>query len=290
MKKLEDSIYGFNENVKDIPTENYISVSKLKTFSDSSYKFLKKYLLKEVISETSPAMEKGKLIHEAILEPEKAKKNFVIAPKFEGEGSRKAKKEWVESLPKEAVIVEPDFLKDLNGILKEVQKNKTTNMLLSKGIKEPCGLAWNEELKINMMLRPDMVTPDGIIIDLKKSSNGNFKSFSRDFFTYGYYIQAPFYFDGIKLLYDQGIYPIEPKAFVFVVVEDKPPYDCFVYAVDEGSMDAGRKAYKRLAKDIVEAMDSFEKDKDESIFRKKNEEIQNLSLPTWAFYQVDELY
>lgn len=116
-----------------------------------------------------------------------------------------------------------------------------------------------------------------IITDLKKTVSADPDTVSRTAHNYRYFMQAPWYSDGVRALgYDSD------PAFVFVFVEPEPPYLVTVAQLDEEAMEVGR-SLNRLAieryRDCTEA----------GLWPGYTSEIELISLPPWALRQLENL-
>lgn len=122
--------------------------------------------------------------------------------------------------------------------------------------------------------RPDAITEDGRVIDLKTTVDASPDGFSRAIAQYGYHIQQAHYVDGMKALTG------ERPPFIFLAVEKEPPYLVGWYELDAGDVDRGREA----------AAASL------AVYRECKETgnwpgyptAQEVGLPNWARFQHDE--
>lgn len=125
--------------------------------------------------------------------------------------------------------------------------------------------------------RPDFWRNDGIIVDLKTAEDASPEGFSRSMANYRYYVQHPYYMDGINAMIAQTGADVEPiRAFAFLVVEKKPPHAVAVYVLDAASVELGRLEYQR---DLA----TFHQCQETGNWPGYGEKIQSISLPRWAF-------
>lgn len=82
-----------------------------------------------------------------------------------------------------------------------------------------------------------------LILDLKTTSQRDYRRFYESTFTYDYDRQAAFYLDATGA-----------EAFVFIGIQKIKPFDLFYYEItsNKGTIEYGRKKYKALLKRYVE--------------------------------------
>jgi exodeoxyribonuclease VIII len=117
-----------------------------------------------------------------------------------------------------------------------------------------------------------------VIVDLKTAESVAFEDFARSAARYQYHVQAAFY-RHIESLATQSF---SEKAFLHVVVESSPPYDCAFWELDEAALDAGKARWQK-GLDLWAMCRHANRwpgvgwDWGESDYR-----IEKLSLPRWA--------
>jgi hypothetical protein len=100
-------------------------------------------------------------------------------------------------------------------------------------------LYWTDtDTGVRCRARPDQVTADALVVDLKTTQNASADAFQRDAWKYRYHVQAAFYLDALRTLR----HPAE--SFVFIAVEKEAPYLVQVFVATDEFIDAGRVAYK----------------------------------------------
>lgn len=141
--------------------------------------------------------------------------------------------------------------------------------------------------------RPDFWRADGIVVDLKTTTDASPEGFARSIAGWRYHVQAPFYLDGIACAQDQarGSLPAyaqaRPKAFVFLAVEkgarvvDGVALGVGVYVLDEESMAIGRQEYAEDLATIAQCQKSGK-------WPGYSERIEPISLPRWKKAQADQ--
>jgi hypothetical protein len=151
-----------------------------------------------------------------------------------------------------ALISLEDY-KHLKGMDSAVKKHPLSKEVLKDGIPEQTVIWIDEDTGLRCKCRPDWI-PTGdnnALADLKSAKGAAYHAFKRSMWDYGYDRQAAFYLDGYNAATGS-----EFDAFVFPVVEKKPPYLTGCYPVGEESMTRGRVEYKKLLGQVKECMET----------------------------------
>ena len=139
----------------------------------------------------SKSLELGSLIHTLSLEPENFKKEYAIKP-AELKGKRKGNEElesWLAKNQDKTIITESDY--ELALSLSERVRKILSNLT---GKAEQSFFAnWNELIKVKC--RPDFLTDDGVLVDLKTTRKDITSDYyvSREIYDYKYHRQLAFY-------------------------------------------------------------------------------------------------
>ena len=180
----------------------------------------------------SDALRMGRLVHQAVLEPQEYK-----AVVFAGDRRTKAgKAEYAELIESGAEIVSASEAAIIQGIVDAVRADSVAEGIISgaKSIEEPC--FWtDEESGAECKGKADIVSPDGFIWDLKTTSKPA-SEFKYTLNRWDYDRQAAFYMDGFKA-----------PGFGWIVVEKSAPYGVRVYRASGETISRGRDKYKPLA-------------------------------------------
>lgn len=146
---------------------------------------------------------------------------------------------------------------------------------------------------------------NNIVIDLKTTDDASLDGFSKSIANWRYDVQAPYYLDGLReALKQSGDKPPaegaaelsaywidqktgvlcrcrpdfwrgEPKHFVFIAVEKKPPYAVGVYVLDEESMALGAAQYRHDLNTYAECLANDN-------WPGYGDKVQTISVPGWA--------
>ncbi|MGR3315416.1 PD-(D/E)XK nuclease-like domain-containing protein [Roseovarius indicus] len=132
--------------------------------------------------------------------------------------------------------------------------------------------------------RPDLWVGD-VVLDIKTTDDARASSFERSVEKFRYYVQAPFYLDGIKKAVEQSGQPLPegleiPKQFVFGAIEKKAPYLNAIYVLDPQTMEIGRR---EIRDDLKALADAIARDDWPGYSR----DIQAIGLPEWRLRQEE---
>ena len=212
-----------------------INWSTLKHIQRSPAHF--KYLLDNPPKQTA-AQSFGVAVHEAILEPDKFQENYIIAPDLDKR--TKAYKEWAETVdPSKGILTkwelesigrmrtafeELDF--EFSGAKVEQILQRTIDGVKCKG-------------------RADIITDDGIVIDLKTTQDASFESFKRDaLYKYQYNAQLACYAD-----------MADCQRQIIIAIEKEPPYGAAVFELSKDAYLAGRIVYRECLEKFKECLE-----------------------------------
>lgn len=195
-----------------------ISASGLKQAFKDPKLYANRFLLKRV---PSPALEIGKALHEALLEP----KSFYIS-KYSLTQSNVDK---LEIMIHNAKIM--------------------FNYITDKTLNE-----YSLFVKDNGFIRKVRVDAydkaQGIIYDLKSTKHNSPSLFIKDAYEYGYHLQASFYIDTLRLAGH------EANAFAFLVVPSDSPCEPYAVQITDRFIEDGRASYTEVLQNILDKKQS----------------------------------
>lgn len=180
------------------------------------------------------AMRIGTAFHTRILEPEKFEAGIAVMPKIDRR-TKIGKAAYADFCNASAgkVILSADDAEHIESMAESVAGHPMASLLLHKG-KAETSIMWKDKTTgLACKARPDWLTSDGIIVDLKKTRGAGQHSFLQSVLTFKYYIQAAFYIEGMSMV-DTGY-----DRFIFIAVEDKRPYRVECYELSQEFIEAG---------------------------------------------------
>lgn len=138
---------------------------------------------------------------------------------------------------------------DLEGMASSLARCPIIGPLLAQeGVAEQA-LFWHDpDLGIDCRCKPDWLTADGWILDLKSCISANPRRFRWQAWDLGYDIQAWFYLRGVEQ--DLGI---RPKGFLFAAIEKGRPYVSTPILASEALLERGRGRVELAVAQLLEA-------------------------------------
>ena len=250
-----------------------ISKSGLDLFSRSPRHYWAKYLdPNRQPEQPTKALIQGNAVHVAILEPYKFQADFAVMPDFNGRTNdgKEQKRLWLASNEGKTIIDLETY--DLCMRLRDsVYSHPAAASLLSMGKAEETIFFTDPDTGAPCKCRPDWLTPDNLIVDLKTTDDASPEGFGRSAVKYRYHVQSAFYSAGYEL--DRGY---APEGFIFIAVEKTAPFQVAVYHADEATLQLGRDTY-------IPELHRYVACRNTNLWPGYGDQIQRLSLPGWAF-------
>lgn len=176
----------------------------------------------------TPAQKFGTAAHVLILEGTEAfEQRYIVHPGFDRRtnAGKAAHLEFVTAHAEYEILTQLEYntLMEMNL---SVRQSMIASDILESCAQREVSLFWHCQLSdVQCCGRLDFVG-DGIVGDLKTTSDASPEAFQRSVLRYGYYIQAGHYIDGL------AVFELLPR-FMFIAVEKDPPYAVGVYELDE---------------------------------------------------------
>lgn len=213
----------------------YVTNSQLGWFdkSISFYEYRRKYADK--FSPTQP-MIFGDAFHKSILEPDKFKETFVMAPNVDRR-TKKGKEEWSEFIlslsPHQKALTANEY-DDIYIMSDIIMSDREASGLLSNGVAEDVAVWKDPQTGVLCKGKADYVGQD-YIVDLKTTRDCSIQGFLDSCKKYGYFRQSAFYCDAFGV-----------TTFYFIAIEKTSPYIMNIFMVHPKRLDDGRFEYQTI--------------------------------------------
>ncbi len=262
----------------DVPLEDYlrwplVSQSILTVIRDKSPAHARYEQLHP--SPSTPAQLVGDSLHRAVLQPDLFAKEFLRGP--DGPWNRnpyKAELEEMRSNHPEATILKAE---EYDTVLR-MRDNVHTHPKISKLLTEDVELSaiWQDRATELMCKgRFDCVNRKrGVFLDLKKTRDASPRGFLKAIGTYGYYLQAAMYYAGAYAL------DLPVKHFVFVAIEDYPPYAVAAYRITDKALMAAEYELGDLMQVYKECVESGH-------WPAYSQDIEDIAIPGWVAARIE---
>lgn len=227
--------------------ENWSNTNFSHVFELSPYHaYYHKYTEKR---EPTPAQEKGIAIHACILEHERYLKDFVV---FKG---RRAGKKWEEFLEEhgDKNVITAD-LHDICMMTREsvMAHSLARSLIEDQRFVEPSAFA--DLYGLPCKSRPDIVTRNDWLVDLKSTQIARPDQFSKSIENYNYDRQGAFHHDcWVKA--SGGYVDATRLPYIWIAVESSAPFGVSVLQMIPEMLLYGRKAYQQLIEVIQNCID-----------------------------------
>ncbi len=252
------------EPFREYLTSEALNFSRLKRIDTSPLDYSVNY------RKDTDALGLGRIIHTAVLEPQKWSATYSIY-----EGERKAGDEWeaFQDSHLGADIISLSDASTASAVARAVNQHAVAGGYAAE-CKAELSIYWKHPIGFDCKSRVDWLADD-YLVDLKTARNVTARQFSRQAANLNYHAQIAFYLDAAKALDGR-----ERKA-ILLAVEKEPPFDVAPYVLPEEAIAAGRRAYQdwmllllkcRVA-DHWPGVAEFETE---------------LHLPEWAFSEWDD--
>jgi hypothetical protein len=213
--------------------------------------------------ETSSAMMLGTAIHALVLENGKG---ILKAP-----GSTRSTnlyKDFAKANPGATLLLEDEYDR-ASRAADAVLSHQTARALLTKGQPERSAFWVDPETKVLCKCRPDYLRDNGIVIDLKSTSDASASEFQYNIGKRKYHWQTAWYLNGLSLVLGRQL-----TEFVHLVVETQAPFGVAIYALDDAAIAKASEEVRAILQVYASSLHTGE-------WPGYPTEIQNLSLRAW---------
>lgn len=185
----------------------------------------------------TPAMQKGRLIHLACLEPLRYQ-NVVLATDVDKR--TKEYKALVAEYP-EHIIISQDEYNEIERIQDSFFSNRNVQAILKPDMKIEDTILWHDKTYGAAKARLDIRT-DSEIADIKTTSDISLASLPWIIGRYGYHLQAGWYQEAVEIASNNRL------PFIIIWIESSEPYDVCVTRLAEMSVQSGREEAVKIAR------------------------------------------
>jgi exodeoxyribonuclease VIII len=226
-----------------------------------------------VEKEASNAMQLGTAIHCAILEPDFFTERF-----HRGPDDRRGNK-WKEAQEEcgDRLLTSGDY-DDALAVRDAVSSHPVIRRLTGAGtVREVSAFGTDPITGLAIRTRPDAFAPGiGLMADLKTTTDARASEFARRVGQLGYHAGEAIYTDTWRAAGG------ELDAFVFIVVEPKPPYAAQVFELSPDAVEEGRVIIRK-------ALDAWARCVEAGAWPAYPTDVQPLDLRKWDYRETQPL-
>lgn len=218
----------------------------------------------------------GTVEHVACFEPERFTQSHYVRPATYT-NKKGEKKTWHSSATEckdwlidhaDRLIITPAEYEAVEGMTKSIFQHPAAAKALAEGKAEQSLFCEDAETGFQLRCRCDWLTGNAIV-DLKKCQDASPAGFAKSVANYWYDLQAA------VNLHIASALGLEKDNFLFIAVEDSPPYAVGVYQLDQASIEIGNSKFRRLMKRYLECVTTEQ-------WPAYSKNVEFLSLPNWA--------
>lgn len=274
-----------NKILTNLPREEYeniqaVNYSVLKYF-DKSAAHAKEEMLHP--KEPTKAMEIGNAIHLAILEPERFKSEYILAPQIDRR-TKEGKADWArfEAENPGKSYLKPDEWQNCLDIIQAIKENAVASEILyGKGANE-ISVVWKDaETGLVCKGRLDRFTQYlgwSVVIDIKTTASAVEAVFASQVARMNYHLQAAFYLDGLNTVSQSEA----ERRYLILAIEKERPFGMRLFELDNEAIEEGRYKYRSFLKMYKQCIET-------NVWPGYPAEIKSLSLPKWATGKIYEM-
>lgn len=249
------------------------SSSQLKDMLRSGAHFYSKNIRKEVERETKKHLDFGTLAHTLFLEPEQFHNEFVVlpndAPKPPTDVMRNAKNpseesikrvEWWDDFNAEhgtKITISEELLSGAQRIANNLRSlSSYADMQNNYGMAEASIFFVDPIFDLKLRIRPDWhiapckAFPNGLILDLKTTTDARHHAFQKKCSDFGYDLSASMYREGFQQYYQTE----EKPPFILLVAESSIPFNVKQYKASDLFLSVGDARYNKSKALLAESL------------------------------------
>lgn len=256
-----------------------VSRSMLEVFLDDPALYRARFLDETLPGETTTATEIGSAFHAAMADFATAKV-AVIPQDVLSKSGAKAGQAWLDWKAEHEgeIVLKADEWAIVDAMKRSVYgHSKAAALLRTQSIVEQGIRWWSHPSGLYQKCKPDR-RGRSFIVDFKTAREVHPQGFASAAARMGYHRQAAFYQDGVEALTGERL------PFVFIIVQNQPPYSCEVFDLDAEFVELGRRqndeALHRLARCY----------QDGNWRSPTHGTIVTLSAPNWLKYESEWSY
>lgn len=216
---------GYYDEPLALPTRSYISNAKIKSILSSKEHFFAEYA-ENVKRESSRFMDLGRIIHMAALEPDEFRHRIEVH-RFDSLRSKEAQAWHAAHLKKfpNAIVMSYEEKLQVDRALHSLHTHPMAGNIISRSVKEKHGYARCPDTGIILYSRPDIITPQNDIFDLKCVRSVDPGAFNRQQFFETWFMQLRFYNRVHSILENKPL----SRNTGYIALENSYPYRVQVF-------------------------------------------------------------
>jgi hypothetical protein len=219
--------------------------------------------------------DKGTVIHTLALEPLRKESAITVidAPNYRKAATQEARDAAIAAGRTPILAADYD---DACHALRALMEHPDSGPILRGGGDAEQSWFARHETGVYVKARPDLFTPDEIIVDIKSVASAQDEFIRRRIYDGHWYIQAPFHADVVARVLGH-----EPKDYLWLCVEQTPPHAIKVIRPTWDTMNAGSRK-------IAPAIGIFARCAGNGEWPAYPAGVRELGLPDWTHFRLEE--
>ena len=219
-------------------------------------------------------VEFGTAIHALVLEPFRAESQIVVIDDVEFR--KQATKDAADAAMAagKTPLLAPDYER-AKTVADRLINHPRMSRWLSGGLVEQSYFA-RDPSSAWWKARPDLQTPDGLIVDIKTVGRSSDKFIRNRISEGGWWLQAPWHCDVVEQVSGE-----KPRDYLWVCIEQDDPNEIRIIRPLNTTMEAGGNAMFKARKVFAEVART-------GIFAGYPDKIEDMGLPDYAHYRLEE--
>lgn len=222
-----------------------------------------------IVQEETAAMRIGSAAHMLVFQPDEFPRWFAVRPAVDGrtkEGKQIITR-FVADNQGRTILSQDEHLQ-ASAVREAVMAHSAARQFVEGGIAEQSFFA-EEPSGIVRKVRPDYMV-NGMLVDLKTTTDASEEAFSRTCWNFRYHVQAAYYLDTVEIVTGW-----RPDAFIFIAAE-KCTGQVAVYVASQSMIEAGRRQY-------MHDLETYRRCMESGVWPGYNQgRAIEISLPHWA--------
>lgn len=221
----------------------------------------------------------GKLVHAAILEPERYQVHLKVMPKFDKRtnAGKAAYEDFMAARNAEDICVSQEDHDLVLNVIEQVYKHPVARGVLLGGEREWSGFFREPQTGLLGKIRPDlMVRDEGMILDVKTTTNASRSAFEKQIAQFRYDVQAAWYLHGAAQI-DPNV---EWRQYYLLAVEKTEPFVSSLFRMDNAALLCGEIAMRKALSRYLECTKS-------NHFPGYQEVAEYCSVPQWLLNETE---
>lgn len=281
----ETEIKGYFRQKKINNTSEYISFNKIRLAHAGLEHFFSLYG-EGILEKPTKAQIRGRIFHEACLEPQRFLMNKHTAPpKLSG----KDLEIWTQRVEREnsqAYFMTTDEVREIDRMREKVFSHKLVGQILENAIVEKHGYAKCPRTGLMLYSRPDILTKKSYIADLKFVQSADPFMFKRQQYSMLWFVQLAFYNYVHSLITGK---PHSENCF-FIAVEHRYPHKICVMTLTEKFQRMGEIVFEEMIDKIKACLELDPKIEDFEVWRRDSNNAIDIDPDMWMLNKDPRFY